>query len=51
MAEIAADAAGRWRHPVRIHRIRTDITADEVPLFGHDGIGSKPRGGRAQSQP
>lgn len=32
--DVARDAAGRWRHPVRAHRVRTDVTAAQVPLFG-----------------
>ncbi|WP_369211107.1 ATP-dependent DNA ligase [Streptomyces flavofungini] len=34
--DIARDAAGRWRHPVRPHRIRTDVDVAQVPLLGHD---------------
>ncbi|MEV4339008.1 ATP-dependent DNA ligase [Streptomyces sp. NPDC049590] len=33
---VARDSAGRWRHPVRPHRIRTDIDVTQVPLFGKD---------------
>ncbi|GGV03784.1 hypothetical protein GCM10010502_68150 [Kitasatospora aureofaciens] len=33
-ADVARDSAGRWRHPVRPHRIRTDIGGRDVPLFG-----------------
>ncbi|UUA11587.1 MULTISPECIES: ATP-dependent DNA ligase [Streptomyces] len=33
-ADVARDAAGRWRHPARVHRIRTDIEVAQVPLFG-----------------
>ncbi|MEU9197736.1 ATP-dependent DNA ligase [Streptomyces hundungensis] len=32
--DVARDAAGRWRHPVRPHRVRTDMEAAQVPLFG-----------------
>ncbi|MFE3687788.1 ATP-dependent DNA ligase [Streptomyces sp. NPDC059095] len=32
--DVARDSAGRWRHPVRPHRVRTDIEAPQVPLFG-----------------
>ena len=32
--EVARDSAGRWRHPVRLTRIRTDMGPDDVPLFG-----------------
>ncbi|MGW2952817.1 ATP-dependent DNA ligase [Streptomyces eurythermus] len=35
--DVARDSAGRWRHPVRPHRIRTDIDVAQVPLFGEDG--------------
>jgi ATP-dependent DNA ligase len=37
--EVAVDAArdgGRWRHPARTHRIRTDLNITQVPLFGED---------------
>jgi hypothetical protein len=29
--DLARDAAGRWRHPMRGHRVRTDISPEEVP--------------------
>ncbi|MFG3552608.1 ATP-dependent DNA ligase [Streptomyces sp. NPDC047725] len=32
--DVARDAAGRWRHPVRLHRVRLDLDAGTVPLFG-----------------
>ncbi|WP_329600122.1 ATP-dependent DNA ligase [Streptomyces pseudovenezuelae] len=32
--DVARDAAGRWRHPARWHRMRADLTGIEVPLFG-----------------
>ncbi|MFE6632721.1 ATP-dependent DNA ligase [Streptomyces rochei] len=32
--DVARDAAGRWRHPVRLHRPRPDLTASDVPSFG-----------------
>ncbi|MET9162101.1 ATP-dependent DNA ligase [Streptomyces parvulus] len=32
--DVARDAAGRWRHPVRLHRTRPDLAADAVPPFG-----------------
>nr|AOE46842.1 polydeoxyribonucleotide synthase [Streptomyces antibioticus] len=35
--DVARDSAGRWRHAVRPHRIRTDIDVAQVPLFGEDG--------------
>ncbi|MFD3843017.1 ATP-dependent DNA ligase [Streptomyces sp. NPDC058642] len=31
--DVARDQAGRWRHPVRLTRIRIDRTSDDVPLF------------------
>ncbi|MFH8663206.1 hypothetical protein [Streptomyces afghaniensis] len=31
--DAARDSAGRWRHPARPHRIRTDIDVAQVPLF------------------
>jgi hypothetical protein len=34
---VARDSAGRWRHPVRLTRIRTDMEPGEVPLFGAAG--------------
>ncbi|MFE8925837.1 ATP-dependent DNA ligase [Streptomyces rochei] len=32
--DVARDGAGRWRHPVRLHRPRADLTASDVPPFG-----------------
>ncbi|MFF9607640.1 ATP-dependent DNA ligase [Streptomyces sp. NPDC014684] len=32
--DVARDSAGRWRHPVRPYRVRTDVDVEEVPLFG-----------------
>ncbi|MFB8247328.1 ATP-dependent DNA ligase [Streptomyces sp. NPDC055952] len=32
--DVARDAAGRWRHPTRVHRVRTDIDVAQVPAFG-----------------
>ncbi|MFF9049401.1 hypothetical protein [Streptomyces parvulus] len=32
--DVAHDAAARWRHPVRLHRTRPDLSAELVPLFG-----------------
>lgn len=34
--DVARDAAGRWRHPVRLLRLRTDLAPEDVPLFGGD---------------
>ncbi|WP_354644772.1 hypothetical protein [Kitasatospora camelliae] len=35
-ADVARDAAGRWCHPVRPHRLRTDLTPNDLPPFGED---------------
>ncbi|MFD8394797.1 ATP-dependent DNA ligase [Streptomyces sp. NPDC059680] len=32
--DVARDSAGRWRHPARPHRVRTDVDVAQVPLFG-----------------
>ncbi|MEU3465797.1 ATP-dependent DNA ligase [Streptomyces sp. NPDC006733] len=32
-AEVALDASGRWRHPVRWARLRSDLAPADVPLF------------------
>ncbi|MFD5753174.1 ATP-dependent DNA ligase [Streptomyces sp. NPDC127033] len=38
VAEVAVDVSlepsGRWRHPVRLLRVRTDMAPADVPLFG-----------------
>ncbi|MEU7306348.1 hypothetical protein AB0950_36330 [Streptomyces sp. NPDC007189] len=34
--DVARDSSGRWRHPARPHRIRTDVDVAQVPLFGED---------------
>ncbi|MFF9119121.1 hypothetical protein ACF09Y_26640 [Streptomyces massasporeus] len=31
--DMARGAAGRWRHPARAHRVRTDIGVAQVPFF------------------
>ncbi|KIQ65555.1 hypothetical protein TR51_17080 [Kitasatospora griseola] len=31
VADTASDHAGRWHHPVRAHRIRTDLTLGDLP--------------------
>ncbi|MGP3990817.1 ATP-dependent DNA ligase [Streptomyces sp. 3N207] len=39
VVEFEADAAfdsGRWRHPVRVRRLRPDLSPDELPQFGPD---------------
>ncbi|MEU3297417.1 ATP-dependent DNA ligase [Streptomyces longwoodensis] len=33
-ADVARDGAGRFRHPARPHRIRTDVEVGQVALFG-----------------
>ncbi|MFE0258272.1 hypothetical protein [Streptomyces sp. NPDC059010] len=33
---VSLDAAGRWRHPVRLERVRSDLTPGDVPLFGQE---------------
>ncbi|WP_225840561.1 ATP-dependent DNA ligase [Streptomyces sp. NK08204] len=38
--DVARDAAGRWRHPARPHRVRTDVDVAQVPLFGEDAASS-----------
>ncbi|MCM2518151.1 hypothetical protein ACOZDZ_18685 [Streptomyces griseoincarnatus] len=32
--DVARNSAGRFRHPARPHRIRTDVGVAQVPLFG-----------------
>ncbi|MFE1248703.1 hypothetical protein [Streptomyces sp. NPDC058735] len=32
--DVARDSAGRFRCPVRLLRIRSDVEPGEVPLFG-----------------
>ncbi|MFJ9580693.1 ATP-dependent DNA ligase [Streptomyces sp. NPDC101191] len=32
-ADVARDSAGRFRHPARLHRVRTDLTPADTPLF------------------
>ncbi|MFF9786289.1 ATP-dependent DNA ligase [Streptomyces nigrescens] len=32
--DVALDAAGRWRHPVRLVRVRTDLALADVPVLG-----------------
>ncbi|MGW5609358.1 ATP-dependent DNA ligase [Streptomyces sp. NPDC003753] len=34
--DVARDSAGRWRHPARPHRVRTDVDVEQVPLPGED---------------
>ncbi|MET9118907.1 ATP-dependent DNA ligase [Streptomyces longwoodensis] len=35
--DVARDAAGRFRHAARPHRIRTDVDVAQVPRFGAPG--------------
>ncbi|MER5835117.1 Rho termination factor N-terminal domain-containing protein [Streptomyces sp. NPDC002130] len=35
--KMARDAGGRWRHPARLHRARTDLSPTDVP-----GIATSP---------
>ncbi|MFI2236484.1 ATP-dependent DNA ligase [Streptomyces chrestomyceticus] len=45
VVEISGDTAvdaGRWRHPVRVQRLRSDVTTSDVPLFGS---GNEPSAG------
>ncbi|MFC9679033.1 hypothetical protein [Streptomyces sp. NPDC056948] len=34
--DVSLDAAGRWRHPVRLERVRSDLAPGDVPLFGQE---------------
>ncbi|MGR6968119.1 hypothetical protein ACU639_00580 [Streptomyces cynarae] len=38
--DVARDNAGRWRHPARPHRVRTDVDLAHVPLFDEDAAAS-----------
>ncbi|MFF3934235.1 ATP-dependent DNA ligase [Streptomyces hirsutus] len=29
--DVARDASGRWRHPVRLHRARSDLSSADIP--------------------
>ncbi|MET9579606.1 ATP-dependent DNA ligase [Streptomyces massasporeus] len=31
--DVARDAGGRWRHPARLHRPRTDLSPTDVPFM------------------
>ncbi|MER5450375.1 hypothetical protein ABT065_32880 [Streptomyces sp. NPDC002764] len=35
--DVARDAFGRWRHPVRLHRLRPDVATDDVARFDDNG--------------
>lgn len=32
-ADVSRDASGRWRHPIRLLRVRTDLAPTEIPRF------------------
>jgi hypothetical protein len=32
-ADIARDVAGRWRHPVRLLRVRADLAPSDLPTI------------------
>ncbi|MFE0850623.1 ATP-dependent DNA ligase [Streptomyces rochei] len=34
VVEVARDGAGRWRHPVRLHRVRVELYPMQVAEFG-----------------
>ncbi|NUK25999.1 ATP-dependent DNA ligase [Streptomyces lunaelactis] len=45
VAEFHGDTAvdrGRWRHPVNLHRLRIDLTPDDVPLYGAERPSADP---------
>ncbi|MFJ9638659.1 hypothetical protein [Streptomyces sp. NPDC101178] len=35
-ANVSQDSADRWRHPVKLVRLRDDLAPADVPLFGDD---------------
>ncbi|MEU5046672.1 ATP-dependent DNA ligase [Streptomyces griseorubiginosus] len=35
--DVARDPASRWRHPVRLHRLRPDVATGDVAHFGEHG--------------
>ncbi|MEW5541433.1 hypothetical protein AB1339_27725 [Streptomyces cyaneofuscatus] len=35
-ADVSRDSVGRWRHPVKLVRLRDDLAPADVPLFGDD---------------
>ncbi|MER5452441.1 hypothetical protein ABT065_43640 [Streptomyces sp. NPDC002764] len=35
--DVARDVAGRWRHPVRLHRLRPDLSTGDAASFGDNG--------------
>ncbi|HET6359312.1 hypothetical protein [Streptomyces sp.] len=45
VAEFHGDTAvdrGRWRHPVNLHRLRIDLTPDDVSLYGAEPPSADP---------
>ncbi|MFI2371176.1 DUF2188 domain-containing protein [Streptomyces sp. NPDC018833] len=40
--DVAVDA-GRWRHPVRVRRLRSDMTPDDVPRLEEGRAGTLPK--------
>ncbi|MFI5688377.1 ATP-dependent DNA ligase [Streptomyces sp. NPDC051636] len=34
--DVSLDASGRWRQPVRLMRVRTDLAPSEIPPFGEE---------------
>lgn len=34
--DVSLDAAGRWRHRVRLVRVRSGLAPDDLPLFGQE---------------
>ncbi|MEU0038197.1 ATP-dependent DNA ligase [Streptomyces sp. NPDC006333] len=49
-ADVARDTTGRWRHPARWHRPRTDLTPTDIPH--HDArVTDASSPGRCQSRP
>ncbi|MBQ0887867.1 ATP-dependent DNA ligase [Streptomyces sp. RM72] len=47
--DVARDVAGRWRHPVRFHRIRAELHPMHVPKFREGD--EPPTGGDLREQP
>ncbi|MEU0763651.1 ATP-dependent DNA ligase [Streptomyces microflavus] len=35
-ADVSRDSADRWRHPVKLVRLRDDLAPADVPFFGDD---------------
>jgi ATP-dependent DNA ligase len=36
-ADVTQDSTGKWRHPVKLVRLRDDLAVSDVPLFGGGG--------------